>query len=202
MSIKRTYPIEPIGIQIDDNAKFSDMAWFFDRPDVIQDIYELRKKWIGDVLIPHNKVDDYTNQYDDKQHWDNFLGCRRLAIKYGVGATFVRPIISAVLSGMIDDTDYQTILVEYQVDNIPLDLQIREKVAYTSPRIVSEDIKQHSDVDNKSISSVKNHRKWYWLYHNMGYRKIAKQEKQPITTITSGIQSYRNKISQLSGVTI
>lgn len=202
MSIKRTYPIEPIVIEIENNAKFADMAWFFDRPDVIQDIHDLRKRWIGNTLVPHNEIDDYTNQFDDKQHWDNFFGCRRLAIKYGVGATFVRPIISAVLSGKVDDSDYQTILVEYQVDNVPLDLQIREKVAYTSPRIAVEDVKEYSAIDDKSISSVKNHRRWYWLNHKIGYRKISNQEKQPTTTIVSGIQSYRNKISQLSGVTI
>lgn len=191
MSIRISYPIEPIDININDNGKFADMAYFFDRVEVLTDIAELRNKWVSDKLIPHDKVDDFINEHDDKPHWENYLQGRKIAIKHGVGTTFIRPIMSAVLSGEIDDSDYSTTLEEKPIYRLPEDLQIDEKIAYSSSRIRQVDHKKRKQrKDNKSIASIKTYRKWYWLYQKMGYRKIEKETHDVLETIRSGIRAY------------
>ncbi len=195
ISMRISYPIEPIDINITDNGKFADMAYFFDRLDVMNDLYELRNKWIQNKLIPHNEIDDYINKYDDKTHWDNYLQGRKIAIKHNVGSTFVRPIISAVVSGKIDDTDYSTILEEKPIYNLPEYLQIDEKLIFPSSRIRETDFKNRKQrKDNKSISAVKTYRKWYWLYQKMGYRKIEKETGAILETIRSGVRAYKKAL--------
>lgn len=197
MSIRISYSIEPISIDIDDNGKYADMAYFFDRADVLSDIAELRKKWVNDKLVPHNKVDDFINEHDDKAHWQSYLQGRRIAIKHGVGTTFIRPIIAAVLSGQIDDTDYSTNIEEKTLYKLPEELQIDEKISYSSSRIRDIDYKMRKQrKDNKSIASIKVHRKWYWLYQKMGWRKVEKETGDILETIKSGVRAYSKALER------
>lgn len=52
-------------------------------------------------------------------------------------------------------------------------------------------------------SSIRQHREWYWINHRlnpkfMGYKKIAKDSKQNLETVKSGIKSYLQFISSAS----
>lgn len=186
------YPIKRIDLKITDNGKYADMAYFFDKPEISKAIFELRKKWIKGKTIRHEEIDNFINSQDTNDHWRNYFECRLLAKKYGVGSTFVRPIVAAVLSGEVYELDYSTAMKEPIVYGTPDSLQLDDKVTYTSKRIRKVDlIRLRSHKDDKSISTVRRNRDWYWLYQRSGYRKIAKKTHELLETVRSGIRAYK-----------
>ena len=190
------YPIKRIELEIADNGKYADMAYFFDKTEVIKDIFELRYRWIKGKTIKHDEIDNFINTNDTKEHWKNYLGCRKLAKKYGLGSTFVKPIIAAVLSNLVTDIDYSTAIKESSVYGTPEDLQLDEDVTFTSRRVRKTDLSRfRNKQDDKSISTIKRNREWYWLNkqmnQRMGYRKIEKVTGELLETIRSGIRAYK-----------
>lgn len=196
---RRTPPICPITITIHDNGKFADMAYFFDRYDVLPKIAEARNQWIGKELINNNDLDAYVNIYRDgyewKKFWTNFENCRRIAKKCFVGDTYVRPILAAILSGVVTDADYKTIIRELPMENIPEELRLETPIAYISARIRNIDLKNIDKYkDTRSISNIKTAREWYWKYQEMGYRKLAKLFNKPLETVRSTVNSYEKQL--------
>lgn len=198
MSIKRqSYPIAAIDIQIEDDGKFADIAFLVDRHDFMTDISELRKAWIGKTLLSHNKIDDFINLKRDikaaKHFWRHYFGLRRIAKKYSLGATYVASILAATVTGVISDIDYKTMLKEPIMYGLPEDIQLDDDVTFTSHRVREVD-KLNQNKDTKVISTVKRDRHWYWLYQQMGYKKLASTVGQTMETVRSAVNSYQDKL--------
>ena len=198
MSIKRqSYPIAAIDIQIADDGKFADVAFLVDRHDLMEDIAKLREAWIGETLLSHNKIDDFINLKREinaaKHFWKHYFELRRIAKKYGLGATYVGSILAATISGIITDADYRTMLKEPILYGLPEDLQFDDDVTFTSHRVREVD-ELNQNKDTKAIGVVKRDRQWYWLYQQMGYKKLASIVGQTMETVRSAVNSYQDKL--------
>ena len=191
------YPIEKIDIQIKDNGKFTDLAEFFDTLSVLQEIANLRKKLLDGRTIKNAEIDDFM-QNEGGVVWAKYIEeFRKIAKKFDVGATFVRPTGAAVLSGVVMDRDYSTILKQDLdfIRSLPEEIQLDEKIASTSYRIKESDLKALNEPkDNRSKSTIRRDREWYWLYQSMGYRKLEKCLNKPMQTIRSAIRSYHKRL--------
>ncbi len=218
MSINRKrYLIEPIDIQVTDNGKFADMAFFFDQENVLKKIADLRKSWIDNKTIPNEDQDDYfnidRNLKETRHFWNNYQQVfqiakkyqriqkyKKIVLRYPLGLNYIRAITSAVLTGRVTDKDYTTVLREYPMENTPDFLQLNGMIAFTTGRLRKADVVLLNE-DNKSISTVKRDRGWYLLYQKMGYRKIAQLSKVRLTTVISAINSYISKLGFYYSVT-
>lgn len=201
MSIKRRDPIDPISIEIEDNGKYADIAFLVDRADVLNDIAQLRKIWLSGQTIQNKEINNFLNikrtANEEKRFWINFQQVVRLAKKYNLETTYISPLLAAVLSGIISDSDYNRVVREPIIYGLPEDLQLNDKPAYLSPRIRKDDMSSFPK-DSKIIATIREHRKWYWLYQNpkTGYRKLTKHldGKFPLETIRSAINAYSKKL--------
>lgn len=217
MSIRKRYPIEPIDIQVTDNGKFADMAFFFDQENVLKKIADLRQSWIDNKTILNEEQDDYFNIDRDlketRHFWNNYQQVFQIAkkyqriqkyknkvLKYPLGLNYIRAITSAILTGKVTDKDYTTALREYPMENTPDFLQLNEMVTFTTGRVRRADLVLLNE-DNKSISKVRRDRDWYLLYQKMGYRKIAQLHKVRLTTVASAINSYISKLDSYYSIT-
>ncbi len=207
MSIKRReYLIPQIEIDIVDKGKYADIAFLIDREDFMKEIALLRKNWIGEKLLNHNKIINFINLNRDlsstKHFWNNYHQVFKIVkkyykvqrykkkiLKYNLNLNYISAVLSAALTGKVTDEDYTTALQEFPMSNTPDFLQLNGMVTYTTGRVREVDIALLNE-DNKSIAKVQHHRKWYWLYQKMGYRKIAKHLGINIETIRSGVHSY------------
>ncbi|OGC49686.1 hypothetical protein A2W32_01860 [candidate division WWE3 bacterium RBG_16_37_10] len=198
MSIKRqSYPIAAIDIQIVDDGKFADVAFLVDRHDFMEDIAKLRETWIGKTLLSNSKINDFINLERDineaKHFWKHYFELRRIAKKYSLGATYVGSILAATISGIITDADYRTMLKEPILYGLPEDLQFDDDVTFTSHRVREVD-ELNQNKDTKAIGVVKRDRQWYWLYQQMGYKKLASTVGQTMETVRSAVNSYQDKL--------
>lgn len=197
---RKRYFIEPIRIDERDPSIFADLAYFFDREDVLNEIGLQRKAWIGDKTIPHDEIDDFINRdmnsEDAKKFWWEFWpGIFRMARKYGLKENLVSPIIAAILSGVITEKDYLRIFKEPPIYSLPEEYRLSDEVIYISNNVRSIDLQTlRTKVDDKSIATIQRDRKWYWLYQKMGYRKLEKHLGENIETIRSVIRSYNDKL--------
>lgn len=197
---RKRYFIDPIRIDVRDPSIFADLAYFFDREDVLNEIGLQRKSWIGDKTFPHDEIDNFINRdmnlEDAKKFWREILpGVFQMARKYGQKENFVSPIIAAILSGVITEKDYLRIFKEPRIYNLPEEYRLSDEVIYISNSMRSIDLQiLRTKIDDKSIATVQRDRKWYWLYQKMGYRKLEKLLGVNIEIIRSAIRSYNNKL--------
>lgn len=204
---REKYPIDQIKLEERDPSIFADLAFFFDREDVLYDISVLRKTWIGDTLISHDHIDDFVNKKrsdeEAKKFWNEYWPqVYRIARKYEVRENFIRPITAAVLSGMVIEGDYFRVFEQYPIENLSDDYRLSEKAVFLSNNVRDIDLlRLKTKTDDKSIVTVKRDREWYWLYQKMGYRKIAKLKKKPLTTVISVIKAYSSKLQTYYSVT-
>ena len=204
---RKKYPIDQIKIEERDPSIFADLAFFFDREDVLYDISALRKSWIGDTLISHDLIDDFVNKErsieEAKKFWNEFWPqVYRIARKYGLRKNFIRPIVRAVLSGVVREGDYFRAFEQFKIDNLSDEYKLSEKDVVVSNYVRDIDLRGLSNkIDDKSVNTVKRDREWYWLYQKMGYRKIAKLKKQTLTTVVSAVKAYSSKLQTYYSVT-
>ncbi len=188
-----------IKILIRNNDKFSDVALFVDKPDVLREILNLRKEWIDDALINNNEIDDFLNidrnSAEARKHWDCYTKAVKTLKVLGYGATYVAPFFSAILSGVVSEKDYSTVIKEPPFYNLPEDLQLDNSIVYTSKRISKQDLPAiKGKRDTKAISTIKRDREWYWLHKTIGHRKIAKKYNLDRFTVHSAIVSYEKRL--------
>lgn len=197
---RKKYFIEPIRIEERDPSIFADLAYFFDREDVLNEIGLQRKAWIGDKTLPHDEIDDFINRdmnsEDTRKFWREFLpGAFQTARKYGLKENFISPIIAAILSGVITEKDYLRIFKEPRIYNLPEKYRLSNEVIYISNSVRNIDLRSlRTKIDDKSITTVKRDREWYWLYQKMGYRKLEKHLYENMETIRSAITSYNDRL--------
>ena len=200
IKIRREYLVDRIEIEERDPSIFADLAYFFDREDVLNEIATQRKAWIGDKILPHDKIDDFinrdmTNEEAKKFWWKQWPQLFKIARMYGLRVNFIRPIIAAILSGVITEKDYVRIFKEPPIDNLPEEYKLSDETIYVSNGVRDIDLQAlRTKIDDKSIATVKRDREWYWLYQKMGYRKIAQLKKQTLTTVISAIKIYSSRL--------
>lgn len=204
---RKNYFISRIEIEERDPSVFADLTFFFDREDALNDIAVLRKAWIGDTLVPHDQIDEFINKKRDTKEANKFWNeywpwVYRIARKYGLRNNFIRPIVRAVLSGIVVEGDYFRAFEQFKVDNLSEDYKLSEKEVVISNFVRDIDLHGLSNkIDDKSVNTIRRDREWYWLYQKMGYRKIAKLKNQTLTTVISSIKSYSLKLQTYYGVT-
>lgn len=190
---------EPIDIDIEDNGKYADVALYIDRESVINDIYVLRKEWIGSSLVNNREIIAFINRDRNSQEatrfWEYYLKARKLVIEHGVAETFFQPFVSAVLSGQITDNDYSAILKEFINYHLPEEYQFNHKVVLSSDRVRKPDWKKiRGKLDTKAKATIKRDRLWYWEHKHSGYKSIAKKYDQDMFTVRSSIVSYQSRL--------
>jgi len=204
---RKKYLIDQIRIEERDPSIFADLAFFFDREDVLNDVSNLRKAWIGNALIPHDQIDDFINKKRSLEEARDFLNVYwpqvyRIARKYGVKENFIKPISAAVLSGTVIEGDYFRVFEQDPIDNLSDVFRLSDKRVFLSNNTREIDLHGFATKeDNKSIATVKRDRDWYWLYQTMGYRKVAKLQKKTLTTVVSAINSYSSRLQTYYSVT-
>lgn len=204
---QKNYSISRIEIEERDPSVFADLTFFFDREDALNDIAVLRKAWIGDTLVPHDQIDEFINKKSDTKEANKFWNeywpwVYRIARKYGLRNNFIRPIVRAVLSGIVVEGDYFRAFEQSKVDNLSDDYKLSEKEVVISNFVRDIDLHGLSNkIDDKSVNTIRRDREWYWLYQKMGYRKIAKLKNQTLTTVISAIKSYSLKLQTYYSVT-
>lgn len=209
MSIKRLNPaLARIEIKIKDDGKYADVALFIDKPDVLEDIYSFRKKWIGDKLVENGEIDDYINKdrtsSESKKFWGNYLAAIRLIKQENFPQTYIQPFIAAILTGVVTDKDYSTIIKEFLIDNLPEDLKFELPVIFSSFRVRKSDLIRLNKNDTNAIHTIKRDRQWYWDYvtsgRGIGFRTLAKKyygdaESDWWHTVRSAILAYEKKLT-------
>lgn len=202
IKIRREYLVDRIEIEERDPSIFADLAYFFDREDILNEIAAQRKAWIGNKILPHDKIDDFINRdmtSDEakKFWWKHWPQLFKIARKYELRVNFIRPIISAILSGVVADRDYLRVFTEPQIDNLPEEYRLSNYTIFVANNIRAVDLQVLSTKkDDKTIATVRRDRDWYWLYQKMGYRTLEKQlgGEFPLETIRSAISSYSAKL--------
>lgn len=199
---RKKYPIDQIKIEERDPSIFADLAFFFDREDVLNDISDLRKTWIGDTLVPYDHVDDFVNKKRPLEEAKKFLNeywpqVYRIARKYGLRENFIRPLVRAVLSGTVAEGDYFRVFEQARIENLSEEYKLSEKTVILSNFIRESDLRGLSNkIDDKSIKTIKRDREWYWLYLNsgMGYKKLSDTLGEPMQTVRTAINSYKRRL--------
>jgi len=199
---KKKYPIKRIEIEERDPSIFADLALFFDREDALGDIADLRKSWIGEKIISHDQIDDFINgerSLDEaRAFWNKYWPqVYRIAKKYGLRENFVRPIVAAVLSGVVVEGDYRRAFEQHPIDNLPDEFRLSEKTVFLSNNVRDIDLRGLSNkIDDKSITRIKRDREWYWLYQEsgMGYKRLSKAVQEPMQTVRTAINSYKHRL--------
>lgn len=193
----------PVEININDDGKFADMAYFFDYKRALTEINNARQTWTGGEIIPNSQTEAYVTQPSGKdlvKHYECMQFGRIIAKKFHKPATYIRPITAAILSGEITDADYSTIITvdTFQFYGIPNDLRLNNRIAILSDRVRACDLPNIDSDDDKSIASVRLHRRWFLMqqYGGLGLRRIAALERTPISTVQSAVTSYKYRVYQ------
>ena len=204
--IKRKVLLKSIEITISDEGNYYDVALFLDREETLKELYELRRKWINYKLIDNDNIVNYINQdrnsVEAKTFWDYYLKVFATVKRLGYGMTYVSPFLAAVLSGVVTDKDYSTVIKEHLIDNIPEDYRFDYPVVYSSSRIRKPDLMKITHKDTKAIHNIELHRQLYWEYASSGpetgYRTLAKKylgDNNLWQTVKSAIVSYDRKLT-------
>ena len=193
-----------IEIKISDNGNYFDVAIFLDNKDVLKAVLTIRKDWTNGLLIDNKLIDDFINEdrnsSDTMKFWLNYKKAIATVKNLRYGMTYVPPFIAAILSGVVTDKDYSTVIKELPLHNSPEDITFDSPVIYFSGKIRDKDMsKIKGSRDTKAIATVKRDRDWYWdhEYKHQGYRTIAKKYTQDWFTVRSAIVSYKRRLGSV-----